>query len=229
MIPARQRLEAGDRAIFQPHDRLVQDGDFLALDGAAQFGFQRQPVGLARAHRRLVDVDAVAADALGMIHRQLGVLDDLVGQLRLRIAEREADRGGEENLAVVEGDRRADGLADGFGEGGDARRVLFRHQDQAELVAGEPRQRVLRLEDAGQPPRQRQQDRIADRDADGIVDLLEAVEIDHHQRRPQVRHGLGEIGHRAEAVDEQFAVRQAGEIVMHANRAAGAPRRSWPR
>src|ERR1700736_13809 len=58
------------------------------------------------------------------------------------------------------------------------------------MVAGKPRKCVLRLQDPGQPPRQRQQDRIADRDADGIVDLLEAVEIDHHQRRPQVRHGL---------------------------------------
>ena len=88
-------------------------------------------------------------------------------------------------------------------------------QDQAELVAGEPRQRVLRLEDAGQPPRQGQQDGIADRDADGIVDLLEAVEIDHHQGRPQGRHGLGEIRDRAEPVHEQLAVRQARQIVVH--------------
>ena len=91
----------------------------------------------------------------------------------------------------------------------------LRHQDQAELVAGQPRQRVLRLEDAGQPPRQRQQDGIADRDADGIVDLLEAVEIDHHHGRPQGRHRLGEIGHRGEPVDEQLAVRQAGQVVVH--------------
>ena len=129
--------------------------------------------------------------------------------------KREANRGGEEDLAVVEGDRRADGLADGLGEIGDARGILLREQDQAELVAGEPRQRVLRLEDAGQPPRQGQQDRIADRDADGIVDLLEAVEIDHHQGRPQGRHGLGEIRDRAEPVHEQLAVRQAREIVVH--------------
>ena len=96
-----------------------------------------------------------------------------------------------------------------------SRGILLRHQDQPELVAGQPRQRVLRFQDAGQPPRQSEQNRIADRDADGIVDLLEAVEIDHHQGRPQVRHGLCEIRDRAQAVDEQFAVRQAGEIVMH--------------
>jgi hypothetical protein len=31
--------------------------------------------------------------------------------------------------------------------------ILFRHQDQPELVAGDPRQRVLRFQDPDQPPR----------------------------------------------------------------------------
>ena len=94
--------------------------DLLALERAAQFRFQRQPVGLARAHRRLEHLDAVAADALGVIHRELGVLEHLLGAVRLAVAEREPDRGGEEDLAVVEGDRRAQRAADGLGEGDDA-------------------------------------------------------------------------------------------------------------
>ena len=44
MIPARQRLEAGDGAVLQPNDRLVEDLDLLALQRAAQFGFERQTV-----------------------------------------------------------------------------------------------------------------------------------------------------------------------------------------
>ena len=40
MIPARQRLEARDRAVLEVHDRLIKDGDLVALDGAAQFGLQ---------------------------------------------------------------------------------------------------------------------------------------------------------------------------------------------
>ena len=84
MVPARQRLEAGDGAVLQPHDRLIEDSDLVALERPAQLGFQRQPVGLARAHRRLEHFDAVAADALGVIHRKLGVLEHLVGAVRLR-------------------------------------------------------------------------------------------------------------------------------------------------
>ena len=87
-------------------------------------------------------------------------------------------------------------------------------QDQRELVAGEPRQRVLRLEQAGEPARDGEQDRIADRHADRVVDLLEAVEIDHQHRGPDLRIGAGEAERRVHAVDEQLAVGQAGEVVV---------------
>jgi hypothetical protein len=100
-------------------------------------------------------------------------------------------------------------------KGGDLGGSLLGHQDQAELVAGEAGQRVLRLEDAGEAARQRQQDRVADGDADGIVDLFEAIEVDHHDGRPQRRHSPGEIRDGIEAVDEQLAVRQAGQVVVH--------------
>src|SRR5262249_59302938 len=52
MVPTRQRLEAGYRAVVEPYDRLVQDGDFLALERTAQIGLERQAVGLARAPPR---------------------------------------------------------------------------------------------------------------------------------------------------------------------------------
>ena len=83
MIPARQRLEAGDGTIFQPDDRLVQQHDLVPLKRAPQIGFQRQPVGLSRAHGGLEDFDAVAADALGMIHRELGILQHFLGAMWL--------------------------------------------------------------------------------------------------------------------------------------------------
>ena len=96
-------------------------------------------------------------------------------ELRLRVGQRKPDRGSQKDLAVVEGDRRADGLANGFGKSSDARGLLLGKQDQAELVAGKSGQRILGLEDARQPPRQGEQDGVANRDADGIVDLLEAI------------------------------------------------------
>ncbi len=60
-----------------------------------------------------------------------------------------------------------------------------------------------------------QQNGIADRDADGIVDLLETVEIDQNDRWLDLRIGAGKGEGRFHAVDEQFAVRQAREVVVH--------------
>ena len=67
------------RAVFQPHDRLVGEREFLALDGAAQIGFELQPVGADRAEGRPERLDAVAAEALGLVHGELGVLDHVLG------------------------------------------------------------------------------------------------------------------------------------------------------
>ena len=75
MVPARQRLEAGDRAILEPDDRLIENRDFLALERPPQIGLDRQPVGLARPHRGLEHLDTIAAVALGVIHREFGVLE----------------------------------------------------------------------------------------------------------------------------------------------------------
>ena len=57
--------------------------DLVALERAAQVGFHREAVALARAHRRLEHLDAVAADALAVIHRKLGVLQHVLLALRL--------------------------------------------------------------------------------------------------------------------------------------------------
>ncbi len=163
---------------------------------AAQFGFQRQAVGLARAHRRLEHLDAVAADALGVIHRKLGVLQHFLAYgadwPSASASPIDAVRKISRSLKVI-GARSARRMF--------SAKAMMRpgsrsdRQDQRELIAGKPRQRILRLQQPAEPARQRQQDRVADRDADGIVDLLEAIEIDDHHRRPDRRIGLGEAQH----------------------------------
>jgi hypothetical protein len=107
MVPAEQRLEAGDAAVLQPHDRLVGEREFLALDGAAQVRFELQAVGADGAEGRAERLDAVAAETLGLVHRQFGVLDHVLGGRLRRCPGDQADRGGQDDLALGEGDRRA--------------------------------------------------------------------------------------------------------------------------
>ncbi len=107
VVPARQRLEAGDGAVLKPHDRLIEDRYLFALERPPQIGFDRQPIRFARPHRRLEHFDPIATHALGVIHGELGVLQSFLGALRLGIAECQSDRAGQKDLAIVEGDRGA--------------------------------------------------------------------------------------------------------------------------
>ena len=88
-------------------------------------------------------------------------------------------------------------------------------QDERELVAGQPGKRILRLEQPSEPAREREQKQVADRDADQIVDLLETVEVDHHDGRADRRIGPGEGERRIEPIDEQLAVGKPREVVVN--------------
>ena len=152
---------------------------------------------------------------LAWIRAHLGVLDQVLGlDLLLAVVHGDADRGGEEDLLLAERDRRAQRAAHRLGEAGDALRLALGDEQEGELVAGKARQRVLRLEQAGQAPRDGEQDRIADRDAEAVVDLLEAVDVEDEDRGPRRAFRCGARDRRAQPVDEQLAVGQAGQVVV---------------
>ena len=86
------------------------------------------------------------------------------------------------------------------------------HED-AELVAAEARHRVAATQDRLQPPRELDQEQIAVAVAQGVVDLLEVVEI--HEQDCELRSVL--IGHADGVLDllpEAGAVGQAREAVV---------------
>ena len=150
-----------------------------------------------------------------MIHREFRIFEQVFGLFRIAAAERKPDRGCQEYFPVAERDRAAQRLANGLGECGDARGIAFRQHNHAELVAGEPRQRVLRLDQPAEPARQSQQNGIADRHADRVVDLFESVDIDHQHGRTERGVRFGEPKHRLEPVEKQFAIRQSGQVIVN--------------
>jgi len=82
-----------------------------------------------------------------------------------------------------------------------------------EFVAAEPRHDIVEPHRAAQPGRYLEQQRVARRVAERIVDLLEAVEIEHQDSDAGV--GAASAMQRlADAVVEERAVREPGERVV---------------
>ncbi len=215
MAPAGQRLEPGDGPVLEPHDRAEQHHDLAALERVAHIVFERLPVRALRAHDRREQLDAVAARLLGVGERELRVGEQVAAlDVELRIVDGGADRDGQRDLALAEADRGGERRAQGVEPLGEIRARQVGEDDHAELVAAEARQRVAGLQVAREPAGDREQRRIAHRQAVGIVDPLEIVDVDHQRDRRRGAGLLRQMDGRVEPVVEQLAVRQARQVVV---------------
>ena len=125
------------------------------------------------------------------------------------LARADGDAGGQldGDLEPVEVDRLADQHTHGLGEGRQGLGVVLR-QHERELVAAEPRRQHVGREGLPQPAGHALQQAVAGRVAEAVVDLLEAVEIEHDDREgPRRREPVGDLA------DHGPAVGQAGELV----------------
>ena len=80
MLPAHERLGTDAARILEPHDRLEEQAQLAALDRAVQRVLGRVPRERALANRVVEDDDASAARFLRVIHRGVGVAQQLVGR-----------------------------------------------------------------------------------------------------------------------------------------------------
>ncbi len=210
MLPTHERLDAGDLARGQIDLRLVVDPKLAGLNRHAQITQQAEAV--AAVQVPLGGVDLVArARVLRLVHGHVGPLDErfdigaVVGEARDSEARLHVDGEPPDRERLVE--QALDPLHDRRGVLG-----VEPGQDHGELVAAQPRQgvgRAERVEDTG--PDLPQQE-VAGLVAQGVVQLLEAVEIGDQQRERLVE-GARPAKLGGQPLVEVAPIRQPGELV----------------
>ena len=181
MVPAQQRLEAGDGAVLQPHDRLEEDLDLAAVERPAQIGLERdrsercvrmagRNISMRLPPRRLA--------CASRFRRPSACPRGLAWQLR--VEERDADRA---RSARSRGRRRSPACSSArridVGEAADrAPCSCSDTSSSGELIAGDARQRILRLEQPAEAARQVSRIESPADKPDRVVDLLEPVDVD---------------------------------------------------
>src|SRR5665648_588697 len=188
---AEQRLRkalAGDgvRVLYQPivdladgrpvgevHDGLVEDPHAVAGQGLAQALLGGTPVPQLVAQPRAEQLPAGPAGSLRVVHRGVGLAQQLLGGDAL-VADCQPHAGGDRlgagpQRGVVQ--RAEQPVCQGDGQPGSGP-----DGEHEELVAGEPRDRVVRSHDGGQPFRDLLEQPVARGVPEGVVDPLEGVE-----------------------------------------------------
>ena len=167
------------RPVFERDDRLVDEAQLAELDGALELRPELVALADRGVHARVEDREAGLAVGLGHVHRDVGVADDVRRDLGGVAGARDPDARGDRDVAgppIRYGARSSrtsrSAIAIGALEVG---RVLG--QDR-ELVAAEAGHEVALADRPGDPLGDRDEQRVAGRVAERVVDDLEVVEVD---------------------------------------------------
>ena len=212
VLPARERLDADDRARLELGLGLEEERDLAVLDRLAQAAGERQAARAEAVEARL-EHRVPAAALLGGVHRDVGALDQRLHARAVRGVAGHADARVDLEREALDRERLAQAgeqlARDDVGVAGAAQL----RQQHAELVAAEAGDRVVLAERLLEAVRDLLQQAVARVVAERVVDLLEVVEVDQHHGRGDVRAAPG--GDRLlDAVAEERAVGQAGERVV---------------
>ncbi|MDP9397604.1 MAG: hypothetical protein M3P96_07150 [Actinomycetota bacterium] len=213
VLPAQQRLDAGDLPRTQLEDRLVVQDELLFGEGALQVGAQVPAGELGGVVARGEHLDPVLAVRLGPVHRDVGGPQQVGGRLAAAARRRDPDAGRHDQLLVLQlhlgGERGEDAGGHLLG----ALRTAGSRQQDRELVPAQAAHRVRRSYAALQPPGQDDEQVVARRVAQAVVDGLEVVDVDEQHGEVLAGAAADRFGV-AEPVGEQRPVAQPGEGVV---------------
>ena len=182
MTPAQQRLAGRDPPGFQVHQRLEVQLELLVDERLAQVDFQRTARLDDLGHLLAEEAERAAPVRLRPVEGEVGVLEQIVGSHRSR-CDGDADAGADLDQMMLDLVALAQPFDDPPREFGG----IFQRRDVAlehdEFVAAETGDIVLGAEDRPQTIGHRAEQAVAGRVAEGVVDLLELIEIDEQQGR----------------------------------------------
>src|SRR5882724_9646928 len=214
MLPAQERLGAGDPPAVERDHRLVLGMELAALQRPAERGLQLQQLHGPLVHAGF-ELDAIPASLrLGAVERRVRVAQQILGPRVAGVAVGDPDGGAAEHLHAAQPERDAQRLVQALGHlAGVAGGVHVLEQD-GELVAAQPRDGVGGTQRGLQAAGDLDQQLVAAHVPEAVIDQLEPVDVQHQHGEAGVLPPLLQGQPVLEAVEEEGPVGQAGERVV---------------
>jgi hypothetical protein len=212
MLPPDERLYLADAAGGQVDHRLIVEHELPPRHRVPEVELEIHALLRGRIHALVEDLVAGLALALGVVHRQVRVAQDVLGGRAPRGAHRDADAHRDHDLAPLDHERLLQLRGEAVGHRGGPLVVLHVLEQDRKLVAAEPRDRVLGAQTGGESLAHPDQELVADAMAHAVVDDLEPVEVEE-EHRELLPPPLGPGERVLQAVHEQGPVGQTGERV----------------
>ncbi len=206
MLPADQRLDAENRAGQELDDRLIVEDELGGDVGATEVRDQLEPADEVLVHSRRVDDVLRLPAGLRAVHRDVGAPQQLLGVA----TDCDADARRDEHLASVDVERRLQRGGDPLGRVECGRGGVCPLDEDRELVAAHPRDRVRRRERCAQTHAHRPEQGVPGDVAEAVVDRLEVVEVEEENSGVARTHDERVL----DAIREERPVGEPGQRVV---------------
>ena len=211
VAPADQGLGADHRAAAQADLRLVVQAELLAGQGLAHCMVQPHALAQVGVLLGLVEAEGGAPALLGAAHRRFGMADQLLAVAAVLRVHGQADAAGQREAQAVDGagvrDGRQQPARSGLGAG-----AVGVVQQQRKLVAADARHPIALTRHRAQAVGTVQQHPVGAGLAQAVVDLLEAVQVQHQQGQRGLT-PAGQCNGVGQVQCQLVAVGQAGQHV----------------
>ena len=214
--PSGEGFERHQTTTGDVDDRLEPGDEFPGDEPALEILEQRKPAEDLVLHLVAEHLDTVASTALGPVHGDVRLAEQRRCVDRLvvvGIADHHTDRSAHRHLLSGDLNRFAKSLEDPAGNGAGMKRVGrgLRHHD--ELISAEARYRVRIAKRLLEASGHDAEEIVAGAVAQRVVHVLEAVQIDQHDRDVLTgAHAAGQC--QFDAVEQKRPVRESGEGIM---------------
>ncbi|KHS41618.1 hypothetical protein NJ75_04643 [Novosphingobium subterraneum] len=209
--PAHESLEALDAVLRHGKQGLEVKLEITIPDRAAHIDFQMTTTTCLGVEFGFEEVVAALAIVLGTIEREIGAFEEGVRAVRVLRADRDADTGGNNDAASVDGQFAVERGFKSAGQGSAVGCRLESIEQEAEIVTAEPRHHGVRVA-VLKRLRHGAQQLVSKRVTQCVVYGLEVVNIDEGYERALAfaLSGYGSF----QLFDEETAIGQAGQCIV---------------
>jgi len=213
MLPADQRLGAGDPQVVTAKPWLVVNFELLLGNRVAQLLFAFEALLQALVQFMAVEAPGTAAVGLGLVQGYVGAAQQLAGAGRIVRRDGDTDAGADKDLVAVDLERAGNGLDNARAELVDGLAFDQSAKDHDELVATDPRDQVLLARAALETVCDAIEHFVSGSVAEHVVHWLETIQVDVEHRQLGLAALLcGQA--RLKVLAHARAVRQPGQRVM---------------
>src|SRR5215211_729760 len=184
--PTHQRLDPEHRAALHRDDGLVMYPELPSLQGPLQFVLESHPLPGVNGQLLPVEFEPVRAQHLRAVHCGVRLLEQAGPVLSIRWIERDSYADRYAQFVVPQFVGFGERLDDPARDPGSVPHHAHVREQHDELVARQPGDRVCLPHTARQPIRHLSEQQIADVVSQGVVDALEAVQVEKQERHPDL-------------------------------------------